>query len=414
MSLFSRLLEKKVADASALTWDALTSGWATSKSGVPISDTGALRLSVVFGCCRVLTEDVGKIPLKLMLESPSGVKEVAREHPLHYVLAKQPNEFQTSMQWRMTMLLHALLSHGGYSLISRTPDGSVASLTPIQPSRVAPQKEKTGRVWYEVTTDDGGKIAVPRESMHVLQGMSWDGLGGLNIANQAREALGLSAALEESQARLHRQGARPGGVISSAQPLNDKQVARIKKQFADNYEGLTNAFRTMLLDNGMEFKPWAMTGVDAQHLETRRHQVEEVCRYFRVFPSMVGYSDKAATYASAESFFGAHVIHSLMPWVTLWEQSLDRDLLSPEERKRGYFTKFVVQGLLRGDAAARAAFYESGITKGFWMTRNEARALEDLNPLPGLDDMLEPTNNAAPAGAKPGAEPEESEPEAED
>ncbi len=142
-----------------------------------------------------------------------------------------------------------------------------------------------------------------------------------------------------------------------------------------------------------------MNGVDGQHLQTRKHQVEEICRYFRVFPSMIGYSDKATTYGSAEAFFGAHVVHSLMPWIVLWEQAMSRDLLSEYEENEGYFLKFCFEGLLRGNAQERATFYESAITRGCWMSRNEARRPEDLDPKPGLDEMHRPLNMQSGAGA---------------
>lgn len=395
MSLFEALLgrsERKVANADALTWTELLGGQATSKAGVSVTETSALRVAVVYACCRVLTEDVGKLPLKLMREAPDGSKEISREHPLHGLISRQPNEWQTSMEWRMTMLLHALLAKGGYSYVNRSPStGEVVELIPLMPSNVTPKQAKDWTVAYEVRTD-GQPILLRRDQVHVLHGLSWNGLSGLDIITQGSESIGLAIATEESQARLHSNGARPGGILSTSATLTKEQVTRIKEQFAAGYSGVQNAFKTLLLDNGLEFKPWAMTGVDAQHLETRRHQVEEVCRFFRVFPSMVGYSDKATTYASAEAFFGAHVVHSLMPWVTLWEQALDRDLLTPTERRQGFASKFIVQGLLRGDARSRAEFYESAITRGCWMTRNEARRLEDMNPLPGLDEMLRPLN----------------------
>jgi HK97 family phage portal protein len=246
-------------------------------------------------------------------------------------------------------------------------------------------------VTYEVRDARGTITTLRRDQVHAIHGLSWNGLSALEVVSHGAEAIGLAMATEESQARLHGQGARPGGIITTDKPLTEEQVKRLKAQFADNYSGLENAFKTLLLDNGLDFKPWAMTGVDAQHLETRRHQVEEVCRFFRVFPSMVGYSDKATTYASAEAFFTAHVVHTLMPWVTLWEQAMQRDLLTEDELEAGLAPKFHVNGLLRGDAAQRAAFYASGITNG-WMARNEARRLEDMNPLPGLDTILTPLN----------------------
>lgn len=410
MSLFGLLLgrdETKAVDASALTWQDLLGQGSSTKSGVSVSETSALQLGVVYGCCRVLCEDIGKLPLKLMQEGEDDSKRIAREHPVHRILSKQPNEWQTSMEWRMTMLLHALLAKGGYSYIIRhRTSGEVLELLPLMPGNVTPVQGKNWSVSYKVRVDGGEEVILPRDQVHAVHGLSWNGLSALEVVRQGRDAIGLAIAAEESQARLHSNGARPGGIITTQATLTKEQVERIKERFAANYTGVANAFKALLLDNGLEFKPWAMTGVDAQHLETRRHQVEDICRFFRVFPSMIGYSDKATTYASAEAFFGAHVVHSLMPWVTLWEQAIDRDLLTAEEQRQGYHSKFIMQGLLRGNAQDRAEFYESAITRGCWMTRNEARRLEDMNPLPGLDEMLRPLNmQSGPDKPDPAAPP---------
>ncbi len=401
MSLFARLLEKKVADASALTFTALGAD-SRSKTGLSVTELTALRVTTVWDCCRVICEDVGKLPLKLVREKENGSKELAREHPLYKILHRRPNEWQTSMEWRMQMLLHALLGKGGYSYISRSPTtGKPIELIPLLPGNVTVKQDSQWNVSYEVSDGRGKITTLAPTDVHVLHGLSWNGLTALELVAQGREAIGLAMATEESQARLHGQGARPGGVLSTGSVLNTDQILRIKSQFADGYAGVQNSFKTLLLDNGLKFEPWAMTGVDSQHLETRKFQVEEVCRLFRVFPSMIGFGDKATTYASAESFFGAHVGHTLMPWVSMWEQAISRDLLTEAELDQGYQPKFILQGLLRGDAAQRAAFYESAISRACWMTRNEARRLEDLDPLPGLDDILTPLNMQAGAAPSP-------------
>lgn len=408
MSILSALFgrgETKVVDASPLTFAELMRGGGSSKTGLSVNETTALRVSTVYACCRVLCEDVGKLPLKVMVERRDGKKEVARQHPLHKILSRRPNPWQTSMEWRMTMLLHALIGKGGYSYISRRENGEVLELIPMLPGSV---KVKQGSDWgisYEWSDGKGQTLRLPSENVHSLHGLSWDGVRALDVVQQGKEAIGLAMASEETQARLHGQGARPGGIVSTTAKLSPQEALNIKATFADGYTGVDNAFKTLLLDNGLEFKPWAMNGVDGQHLQTRKHQVEEICRYFRVFPSMIGYSDKATTYGSAEAFFGAHVVHSLMPWIVLWEQALARDLISESEEREGYFLKFFFEGLLRGSAADRAAFYESAITRGCWMSRNEARRLEDLDPVTGLDKMLTPLNMQAGDGPKPAPAP---------
>lgn len=407
MSFFGSLLgapEKKVSDASALTFTELF-GSPSSKAGVRVDEATALRIGTVFACCRVICEDLAKIPLKLMLERDDGSKEPAKQHSLYRILYRRPNEWQSSYEWRVTMLLHALLKKGGYSFINRSSTGEILELIPLLPGNVRPFQDKARRVWYEVK---GVDKPLAREQVHAIHGLSWDGVTGLEVVSYGAEAVGLAAAIEETQSRMHGQGARPGGILTTSATLGEKQVENIKKQFAEGYSGVQNAFKTLLLDNGLDFKPWTVNGVDGQHLETRRHQIEEICRFFRVFPSMIGYSDKATTYASAEAFFTAHVVHTLMPWVTNWEQAILRDLLTEDEVESGLAAKFQVQALLRGDAKSRGEFYSSGITNG-WMSRNEARRLEDLNPLPGLDKMLTPMNMSD--GSKPADEDDDSDEE---
>lgn len=405
MSFFAGLFEKKVVDASALTFRQLDPG-GMSKTGLSVNEATALRNTVALACCTVICQDVGKIPVKLLKEGDQGDNEVAKNHPVHQVL-QRPNEWQTSMEWRMTMLLHALLGKGGFSFINRSPStGEVLELIPLIPGRVTPRQDSRWNVTYDVI-DKGGLITtLDSTQVHAVKGLTWDGLNAVPLVTSGREAIGLSMAAEETQARLHGQGARPGGVITTTASLTDAQIDKIKSEFAGSYTGVENAFKALLLDNGLKFEPWAMTGVDGQHLETRRFQVEEVCRVFRVFPSMIGHSDKAATYASAESFFVAHVVHTLMPWISNWEQAIGRDLLTQKELRKGYHAKFFVESLLRGDAAARATFYESAITKACWMSRNEARRIEGLNPMQGLDEMLTPLNMQA--GVDPKKDPEPS------
>lgn len=404
MSFFGGLFERKVADATALTYGALDPG-GQSKTGLSVNEMTAMRVSAVFGCCRVISEDIGKLPLKVIRETRDGSKSVATDHPLHRLLSRRPNEWQTSMEWRMTMMLHALLNKGGYSWINRSQtDGRVIELIPLMPHRVKVRQDSAWNVTYEVSDAVGHIATLGRQDVLAIHGLSWNGVSGLDLITQAREAIGLAIASEETQARLHGQGAKPGGLLTTTAVLTKEQIDRVKEQFALNYTGVQNAFKTMLLDNGLKFEPWSVTGVDGQHLETRKHQVEEICRFFRVFPQMISASSAIPTYASAESFFGAHVIHTLMPWVTLWEQAMLRDLFTEAEIFDGFEAKFMLQGLLRGSAEQRASFYGSGITNG-WMTRNEVRRLEDLNPLPGLDEIITPMNMQPGAGG-PSAEPD--------
>lgn len=392
MSLFGRIrdgLELKAADISALTYQRLLND-IPSKAGVPVSLSTALKVSTVLACARVLANGIAQTPLKLLRQMPGGGKIEATDHPLFRVLHRRPNDWQTSFDFRHVMMMHAVLAGNAYAFVGRGGrPARVVELIPLLPERVTVEQSSDYEVTYAVSDGAGGRTSVPARNILHLRGPSWNGYAGLDAVATAREAIGLAIATEEAQARLHANGARPGGLLSVEGRLSDSAKQQLRASLQQRVEGINNAFRTLVLDQQAKWTPFAMTGVDAQHLETRKFQIEEICRDLGVFPQMVGYADKTATFASAEAFFQAHVTHSLMPWAENWQQTIAVSLLGPEDGD--LYAEFTLQALLRGDHQARAAFYKAGIVDG-WMTRNEARALENLNPLPGLDAPLIPLN----------------------
>ncbi len=367
-------------------------GGVTTKSGVNVSGDNALKVSVVLACARVIAEGVSQLPLKLYRDGADGTKQVASDHPVHRLIHRRPNDWQTSFEFRETVTMHAVLTGNGLAL-KVFAGGQLAELIPLLPSRVTASVDAFSRVSYVYCPDKGQPVTLRSDQVLRLRGPSWDGIFGLDIIKLAREAVGLAAATEEAHARLHGNGSQPGGILSTDSPLTKEQVDQVRDAWTRAQSGPDSKFKTAVLPLGFKFSPMAMKGVDTQHLETRRFQIEEICRAMRVFPLMVMQSDKASTFASAEQFFLAHVIHSLGPWIERWEQALDRDLLSDIEQSQGYYTNFSVAGLLRGAAADRSAFYGAGIKDG-WLLRNEARSLEDLDKLPGLDVPLAPLNQA--------------------
>lgn len=380
---------------SGTTWAdqmlALLTRGAQSRSGPTINYQNALRVSVVLACCRVIAEGVAQLPLKLYLEDGASRKP-ATDHPLYRVLSRRPNSWMTSFEFRETLTYHALLAKGGFAVINRV-GGRVHELLPVTPDRVKVEVVD-GEVRYILRMPDGAfEVLGPGEMFH-LRGPSWNGFEGMEAIDYAREAIGLAIATEETHADFHRNGAKTAGVLSIQGGLSDPQIAQLRQAFEEATTG-RNAFRTVVLDQAAKFERMSMTGVDSQHLETRKYQVEEVCRAMRVFPQMVGYSDKTSTYASAEQFFIAHVTHSLQPWLERWEAVVERDLLTDQESAKGYTAKFTVQAMLRGDAKARAEFYKSlhGMRA---ITPNEIRALEEMNPIEGGDSFGE--EPSAPAG----------------
>jgi HK97 family phage portal protein len=295
----------------------------------------------------------------------------------------------TSFEFRQVMMFHAVLLGNGCAYIGRIR-GAPRELIPLVPGSYTIAQAADYTLTYRVTDLGGHTTMLPREDVFHLRGPSWTGTAGLDALQVAREAVGLAIATEQTHAALHANGTQPGGVLSVKGSLDDAARARLKEAWTQYQGGLQNRFKTAVLDMDSTWTPLAMKGVDSEHLDTRRFQIEEICRDLKVFPQMVGYADKTATFASAEAFFLAHVIHTLAPWIENWEQSLARDLFPDEDN---IVAKFSLQGLLRGDNTARANFYASGITNG-WLTRNEARRFEDLNPIDGLEAPLLPLNMA--------------------
>jgi HK97 family phage portal protein len=390
MSIVRALLggpaERKVADISALTWDALLGSGAASKTGVSVGIDAGLRVSTVLACCRALGEDLAQLPLKLYRKRGKRTTE-ATEHPLYRLLSQQPNDWQTSVEWRCDAMLHATLGLGHFSIISmREASGEVSELLPLVPENVTIRQANDWTVSYEIARmQEGGRVAVPQDRMLHVRGPGWNNFAALPLIVEAREAIGLAIATEETQARMHSNGARPVGFLQSDKPVKDETRRRLKAMWQDSYAGLGNAWKTALLDDGIKWAPAGLSGVDAQHLETRKFQIEEIARMLGVFPQRIGYSDKTSTYASAEQFFIAHVIYSVMPWVRRWEQALARDLLSARERAAGLVPKFNVNALLRGDSKSRSEFYRAALgtaSSPGWMSQNEVRELEELDPSP--------------------------------
>jgi HK97 family phage portal protein len=237
----------------------------------------------------------------------------------------------------------------------------------------------------------------PSDILH-LRGPTWNGYLGMDAVQLAREAIGLAIATEETHSSLHANGAQPGGVLSVKGKLDEAARARLKAAWQGFYGGVKNRYKTAVLDVDADWKPLSMTGVDSQHLETRRFQIEEICRVMRVFPQMVMHSEKSSTFASAESFFLAHVTHSLMPWIRRWEEAIEKALFSDQPN---ICVQFKVKELTRGDSSQRGDYYMKALggARGetAFMTRNEVRAEEGLDPIEGGDKLLIPAIAPPPA-----------------
>ncbi|HEU4709832.1 MAG TPA: phage portal protein [Methylophilaceae bacterium] len=380
---------------------------ASAKSGVAVNWKTALQCSVAFACARAIAEGIAQVPFKLFLERANGVgKDPAKKHPLYDLIANKPNDWQTSFELREMIGLHLSFRGGSFIYKVRGLRGQIVELLPFEPQMVRTVRDGWD-LSYEVHAD-GKIIKVAKDDMWHLRGISWDGVNGLDVIRLAREAIGLALAMEEHSARMFSNGAKPGGALITEATLKEDQAKLLKQIWEEQYAGANNHYKTAVLFGGLKWEPFAMTGVDAQHLEQRRLAVEEICRYFRVMPIMVGHADKSATYASAEQMFLAHVVHTMMPWYARIENSADVNLLTQEERLGGYYTKFIVQALLRGASKDRADFYAKALGAGGtqpFMTVDEIRGLEDLNPFGGKAAELGQPGYGAPGTTQPSGDP---------
>lgn len=404
MGIIDRLLGRK-AEEKAVSFDPVWLdffGARQSKAGVQVSWERALDVSTVFACIRVIAEGVAQVPLRVMKELPNGKgSEPALQHPLYKVLNSKPNQWQTSFALRETMIFHLALT-GNAFFYKNIVRNRVKELIPIDPGCVTIRRNNDYSLTYTVTGIDGRSMDFPQSLIWHIRGPSWDTWRGLDAVRQAREAIGLTIATENTQAEMHANGLQTSGTYSTDQKIDPEKYKQIQAWIAAQIGG-SNRHKPFVIDSGFKWTQQSMTGVDAQHIETRKFQIEEICRSFRVLPPMVGHSGQAMTFASAEQIFLAHVIHTLMPWVVRIEQSIDNDLLDGVEDE-GFFAKFNMNSLMRGASADRATFYSKALGSGgspAWMTQDEVRAEEDLNAKGGdAGDLPKPTNVAG-ASEKP-------------
>lgn len=372
-----------------------------SKAGVTVNVDTALETATALACGRVIAEGCAQPPFHVMQDS--GGRRGVADDPLDYLLYRRPNGWQTSFEFRETVVMHAVFCGNAYVFVNRVGIArEVRELVPLDPARVRPETKPNGVTTYWVRPDGGGdEKAFAADSIWHLRGPSWDARLGLNATKMARNAIGLAVSLEQGQSEFQKNGAQMSGKFSVEGRLDEAQFKRLAAWIDRHASGGDRAQKPLILDRSAEFQPMSMTGVDQQLIETRRHQIEEICRAFRVMPIMVGHYDKSSTYASAEQMFLAHVVHTLMPWYQRIEQSADVNLLSEAQRQAGMYCKLNPNALMRGAAKDRAEFYAKALGQGGskgWMTQNDVRRSEDMDPLsdPEADALPQPPAAAAP------------------
>ncbi|HRS36808.1 MAG TPA: phage portal protein [Thermoanaerobaculia bacterium] len=373
------------APANAPGWLVdLFGGGRRTGAGVDVSEESALTFSAVYGCVRILAESAASLPLKVYRRAGARGKATARQHWAWSLLHDAPNPEMTAVVWRELGMVHVLTWGNAYSRIEWAGNGAARALWPIHPSRVTVKRSAAGAVFYEVRPDPatdppGGHPAIlePADMLHV-PALGWNGLVGLSPVRLAREAVGLGQAAEAFGSGFFGNGARPGGVLSVNQALDPKARAKIAEAWEAAHQGVERAGRVAVLGLGASFTATTIPPEDAQFLETRRFQVSEVARIFRVPPHMLADLERA-TFSNIEHLGLEFVMHSLRPWLVRWEQEINRKLFGTSGTA-GLYGEHAVDGLLRGDQASRFNAYAVGRQWG-WLSADDVRELENLPPL---------------------------------
>ena len=355
-----------------------------STSGKAVTERSAMQMTAVYSCVRILAEAIAGLPLHLYRYTPDGSKVKAVDHPLYLLLHDEPNPEMSSFVFRETLMTHLLLWGNAYAQIIRNGKGEVIALYPLMPNRMSVDRDEHGQLYYtytrasdEALTMNGMTVLLPPSDVLHIPGLGFDGLVGYSPIAMAKNAIGLAIATEEYGAKFFANGAAPSGVLEH--PGTIKDPSRVREAWMSQFGGSANSGKVAVLEEGMKYTPISISPEQAQFLETRKFQINEIARIFRIPPHMVGDLEKSS-FSNIEQQSLEFVKYTLDPWVIRWEQSIQRALLRPEEKKR-YFAKFNVEGLLRGDYQSRMNGYAVARQNG-WMSANDIRELENLDRIP--------------------------------
>jgi HK97 family phage portal protein len=359
-----------------------------TSSGKAVNEHTAMQMTAVYSCVRILSETLASLPLHVYRYNDSGGKEKYLKHPLYKLLHDEPNPEMTSFAFRETLMSHLLLWGNAYAQIIRNAKGEILALYPLMPNKMTVDRDSSGRLFYlyqrgsEDTPSLGkdSQVCLPPSDVLHIPGLGFDGLVGYSPIAMAKNSIGLAIATEEYGAKFFANGAAPGGVLEHPGTIKDPQ--KVKESWNAAYQGSQNSHRVAVLEEGMKYQPIGISPEQAQFLETRKFQINEIARIFRVPPHMVGDLEKSS-FSNIEQQSLEFVKYTLDPWLIRWEQSLCRALLSSSE-KPTVFIKFNVDGLLRGDYEGRMKGYSIGIQNGF-MSPNDVRMLEDLDRIPSSE-----------------------------
>ena len=379
---------------SESVWTSLFSQNKTA-AGINVTDTKALQSSAVYACIRVIAEAVASLPLIIYKKnSEDNSRETASKHYLYPILHDAPNEFQTSYELRETIMAHLLLRGNAFLFKEKNGAGQIVSLVPLNPNRMIVKLNKNFPL-YEYTNEDFTKSVWTDKEVWHIKGLSDNGVTGFSPISLMRESIGLSLKMEEHGARLFSNYARPSGVLTTPGTLSENAAKRLKESWYAA-QGGDNVHKVAVLEEGLSWTSIGFSAEDSQFLESRSFQLEDIARAFKVPAILIGHSNATSTFASVEQQMISFVIHTLRPWLVRIEQSLNKNLLNENERKQGFFVEHKIEGLLRGNIQSRYAAYAIGRQNG-WLSANEIREFENLNPIEDGDTYTNPMLTPSPA-----------------
>lgn len=385
---------------------ALGMGWDTA-SGVTVNPETAMRVTGALACIRTIADTEASLPFFTYRRLTRG-KEKATDHYLYSILHDIANPEMSAFTYRRTITAHTASRGNGVSEIEFDGAGRVKALWPLNPDKVELERDPVSKklyYFYTLPESEGGhRVRLPAERILHIKWLSQNGLWAMSPVQIARESFAISLAAQEFMARFFSNDASPRGALQTDQALSDKAYDRLKEDFEDRHGGLEKSHRFAILEEGLKFNPISLSPQDIMLLDLMRFGIEDVGRIWGISSDMLNMADKAATYASVEQFGIRFTSHTVRPWTVNWEQEIHRSLLTKSERKE-YFVEHNLDGLLRGDFKTRMDGHSVAIQAGF-ETRNEARELENKNPIDGLDEPLVPLNmeNASATESQPTAQ----------
>ena len=377
-------MEPRAGPKNSLWGSTYSFFFGNTTSGKTVNERTAMQTTAVYACVRILAETIASLPLHTYKYTETG-KQKATGHQIYNLLADQPNSEMTSFVFRETLMSNLLLWGNAYAQIIRDGRGNVISLYPLLPNKMSVNRGSNGEIYYiysrysdeNPNIDSYGDVYLQNHEVLHIPGLGFDGLVGYSPIAMAKNAVGMSIACEEYGASFFANGANPGGVLEH--PGVVKDPARVRDSWNSVYQGTNNAHKVAVLEEGMKFQSIGIPPEQAQFLETRKFQINEIARLFRIPPHMVGDLEKSS-FSNIEQQSLEFVKYTLDPWVIRWEQAMKKALLLPSEKKE-YFIKFSVDGLLRGDYQSRMNGYATGRQNG-WLSSNDIRELENLNRIP--------------------------------